>query len=78
MFLLPEKALADHNYIWGTIKTGTNQDGRTAKPITAPSAVQQMALLKYVYEKNGVDPRDIQYIEAHGKTTVCLKQVAIH
>jgi len=48
------------------IKTGSNQDGSAAHPITAPSGDQQYALLEHVYKTNTIDPGSIQYIEAHG------------
>ena len=48
------------------VKTGTNQDGRAAQPITAPSTTQQEQLLESIYDTSGVDPASIQYIEAHG------------
>ena len=51
------------------IRTGTNQDGRMANPMTAPSGLQQEALLKKVYKQYDVDPGLVQYIEAHGKHT---------
>ncbi|KAL4229457.1 hypothetical protein ACF0H5_012495 [Mactra antiquata] len=64
-----KKALADGNKIWGIIKTGSNQDGRVAQPITAPSGEQQEELLSKVYSKYNVDPVKLQYIEAHGTGT---------
>ena len=60
------KALADGNKVWATIKTGSNQDGSTAKPITAPSGEQQFELVRHMYDTHGFDPAKIQYIEAHG------------
>ena len=61
------QALAENNNIWAVIRTGTNQDGRMANPMTAPSGLQQEALLKKVYKQYDVDPGLVQYIEAHGK-----------
>ncbi|XP_060064747.1 uncharacterized protein LOC132545096 [Ylistrum balloti] len=63
------QALIDGNKIWAAIATGCNQDGRTTTPITAPSSIQQRNLLMKVYSETGVNPRDIQYIEAHGTGT---------
>lgn len=48
--------------------TGINQDGRT-KGITMPSGEAQATLMKSVYAKAGLDPRDTGYIEAHGTGT---------
>ncbi|XP_066287751.1 phthioceranic/hydroxyphthioceranic acid synthase-like [Branchiostoma lanceolatum] len=64
-----KKALMDNDYIWATIKTGVNQDGRSSIPMTSPSPVQQEQLIRRLYEQNHVDPRHIDYIEAHGTGT---------
>ena len=50
------------------VGSGLNQDGRT-KGITMPSEDAQIALMKSVYEKSGLDPKDAGYIEAHGTGT---------
>lgn len=63
------KATKDKCNIWGIIKTGINQDGRTATPMTAPSSEQQQQLLFDVYKKYNVHPRNLQYIEVHGEHT---------
>jgi len=55
------------------VKTGTNQDGRNAVPITAPSNTQQQKLLQETYTRHDVDKDDIQVIEAHGKHLAKLK-----
>ncbi|KAL8584659.1 hypothetical protein ACOMHN_002388 [Nucella lapillus] len=62
-------ALRDGDHIWATISTGTNQDGRTVTPITAPSGEQQKKLLHSVYDKFHVDLSQLDYIEAHGTGT---------
>lgn len=64
-----KQAMNDGNKIWAAIATGCNQDGRTTTPITAPSSIQQRNLLVKVYSETGIDPKDIQYIEAHGTGT---------
>ncbi|XP_060602185.1 phthioceranic/hydroxyphthioceranic acid synthase-like [Ruditapes philippinarum] len=63
------KALRDKNNIWGIIKTGSNQDGHVAQPITAPSGQQQEALMRKIYSQYNIDPTCLQYIEAHGTGT---------
>ncbi|HET8797611.1 MAG TPA: type I polyketide synthase, partial [Thermoanaerobaculia bacterium] len=47
---------------------GVNQDGKT-NGITAPNPESQTRLEQYVYDKYGIDPADIQLIEAHGTGT---------
>ncbi|XP_060585864.1 narbonolide/10-deoxymethynolide synthase PikA2, modules 3 and 4-like [Ruditapes philippinarum] len=62
-------AKQDGNKIWGTIKTGTNQDGHMTVPITAPSGLQQELLIKNLYEQHQVQKSRIRVIEAHGTGT---------
>ncbi|KAK7490873.1 hypothetical protein BaRGS_00017929, partial [Batillaria attramentaria] len=64
-----EDALHDGDKIWATVCTGTNQDGHTVSPMTAPSGEQQKTLLHSMYGKFGVDVTSIDYIEAHGTGT---------
>nr|WP_269140973.1 beta-ketoacyl synthase N-terminal-like domain-containing protein [Steroidobacter gossypii] len=47
---------------------GVNQDGKT-NGITAPNADSQQRLIKDVYSRFSIDPRQIQLIEAHGTGT---------
>ncbi|XP_067676784.1 mycolipanoate synthase-like isoform X2 [Haliotis asinina] len=63
------QALHDGDNIWGTIVTGLNQDGRQVTPITAPSGKQQQELLNEIYTRHGIDPTEVDYIEAHGTGT---------
>ncbi|XP_060082563.1 uncharacterized protein LOC132561875 [Ylistrum balloti] len=63
-------ALRNGRNIWATIRTGCNQDGHTAKPITAPSEIQQKQLLHNIYLNSfHINPSHVQYIEAHGTGT---------
>lgn len=57
----------DHIYAQ-VVATGINQDGRTSG-ITFPSGESQKALMRRVYAGAGVQPADIDYIEAHGTGT---------
>ena len=61
------QALRDGDKVWATVATGTNQDGRTVTPMTAPSGEQQIELLRSVYKKHQVDVNKTDYIEAHGE-----------
>ncbi|PVH83915.1 putative polyketide synthase [Cadophora sp. DSE1049] len=63
------EALRNNDSIRAVISgTGMNQDGRT-KGITMPNGDAQVALMKSVYKKYGLDPKDAGYIEAHGTGT---------
>ncbi len=62
-------ALRDGDHVHGVIAgSGANQDGRT-NGLTAPSAPAQAALESAVYERFGIDPARIGYVECHGTGT---------
>ena len=62
-------AIRDNDHIYGVIAgNGINQDGKT-NGITAPSTLSQTELEADVYNKFGIDPEKISYIEAHGTGT---------
>lgn len=62
-------AVRDGDYIYGVIKgSGVNQDGHT-NGITAPSARSQSDLEVSIYDKFGINPDTIQYVETHGTGT---------
>ncbi|MGY0777280.1 SDR family NAD(P)-dependent oxidoreductase [Azospirillum argentinense] len=64
-----DRALADGDPIHGVIRAiGVNQDGKT-NGITAPSVASQTALERAVYERGGIDPATIGYVECHGTGT---------
>jgi acyl transferase domain-containing protein/enoyl-CoA hydratase/carnithine racemase/NAD(P)-dependent dehydrogenase (short-subunit alcohol dehydrogenase family)/acyl carrier protein/phospholipid N-methyltransferase len=64
-----EDAIAAGDPIYGTIAaSGINQDG-ASNGITAPSGAAQEQLIRSVYERFRIDPRDITYVEAHGTGT---------
>ena len=65
---LPE-AQKDGDRIYGVIKaTVVNQDGRT-EAIAVPNLAAQISLLQQAYQQAGLEPSQIQYLEAHGTGT---------
>ncbi len=64
------KAEADGDHIYATIMgSAVNQDGYTEDGFTVPSASSQIEMLKTAYQDAGVDPSQVDYIEAHGTGT---------
>ncbi|KAK2767749.1 Type I Iterative PKS [Arachnomyces sp. PD_36] len=64
-----DDAVRDGDHIRGIIRnSGVNHDG-TTPGITLPSRDAQKTLIKSVYQRAGLDPRDTAYIEAHGTGT---------
>jgi len=62
-------ALRGNDPILGVIAgAGLNSDGRTVG-VSMPSSAAQADLLKQVYERSGVDPSALAFIEAHGTGT---------
>jgi len=71
LFLLKplSQALEDGDRILAVVAgSGMNCDGRT-NGITVPGAETQAELLIDVYRKAGIDPAELDYIEAHGTGT---------
>src|SRR5204862_6380478 len=63
------RALADGDPIHAVIRgSGVNYDGKT-NGITAPSGASQAELLRRIYKEWRLQPRDIDYIVAHGTAT---------
>ncbi len=63
------EAIEDRDHIYGTIKaSGVNYDGKT-NGITSPSSKSQAELLTNIYDKQTIDPLDIQYVMAHSTGT---------
>ncbi|GME49746.1 ketoacyl-synt-domain-containing protein [Neofusicoccum parvum] len=64
-----DDALRDGDPIQAVIKeSALNQDGKT-DTITTPSQEAQIALIRRVYAKAGLDPAQTGYFEAHGTGT---------
>ena len=60
-----EDAIRCNDSIRAVIKgTRLNQDGRT-QGITLPSAIAQQSNMSILYQRLGLSPDDIQYVEAH-------------
>ena len=63
------RAVADGDDIYAVVRgTAVNQDGRS-NGMMAPNRLAHEAVLKAAYAKAGIDPKDVQYIEAHGTGT---------
>ncbi|KAG6017861.1 Type I Iterative PKS [Claviceps lovelessii] len=64
-----DQALKDNDKIRCIVSnTGTNQDGRTVG-LSTPSGEAQEALIRQVYERAAISPRDTGFVEAHGTGT---------
>jgi acyl transferase domain-containing protein/NADPH:quinone reductase-like Zn-dependent oxidoreductase/surfactin synthase thioesterase subunit/aryl carrier-like protein len=70
IFLKPlEESERDGDKIYAVIRgSAINHDGAT-KGISVPNPVAHKALLRAAYEDAGVDPHEVQYVEAHGPGT---------
>ena len=63
------KAVQDGDEILAVVAaSGVNCDGKTSS-LTVPSAEAQAKLLEEVYQKAGILPEEVSYIEAHGTGT---------
>lgn len=70
VFLKPlTQALADGDHVYGVIKgTSINHGGKT-NGYTVPNPNAQAKVIGKAYERSGIDPRTISYLEAHGTGT---------
>ncbi|MEW2118305.1 SDR family NAD(P)-dependent oxidoreductase [Streptomyces sp. NPDC005474] len=63
------RALADGDRIYGVIhSSAVNNDGAT-DGLTVPSADAQEAVLREAYDRAGIAPHEVQYVELHGTGT---------
>lgn len=70
LFLKPlERALTDGDHIYGLVKSTAVNHGGHASSLTAPNPAAQAELLVDCYEKAGIDPVTVSYIETHGTGT---------
>ncbi len=64
------RALADGDAVYALIRgSAVNNDGRTSGLLMTPGQQGQEAMLVEAYRNAGVDPSQVQYIEAHGTGT---------
>lgn len=63
------KAQKDGDYIYAVIKASSVNHGGRANSLTAPNPNAQAELIIDAWEKSGIDPTTISYIEAHGTGT---------
>lgn len=64
-----DKAMHDNDHVYGIIKScAVNQDG-ASMGITAPSAQAQADVIVDAWNKAGIDPTTLAFIEAHGTGT---------
>ncbi len=73
-----EQAISDGNRVLAlVVATGINSDGRKSG-LTVPSSEAQAALLQDVYARAGIEPNEIDYIEAHGTGTAVGDPIETH
>lgn len=64
-----DSAVRDGDHIYGIIKsTAINQDGNSAS-VTSPNPISQQDVILEAWEKAGIDPEDLGFIEVHGTAT---------
>ncbi|MCB5363039.1 SDR family NAD(P)-dependent oxidoreductase [Pusillimonas sp. CC-YST705] len=80
LFMLKDydQAVADGNPILAVVAgTVVNTDGRKSG-LTVPSIDAQVALMRQAYERAGLTPADIDYLEAHGTGTPVGDPIETH
>jgi polyketide synthase PksL len=63
------QALQDRDHIYAVIRGSAENHGGRVQGLTVPNPTAQAGLLKDAFEKAGIDPFTIGYIEAHGTGT---------
>jgi amino acid adenylation domain-containing protein len=64
------EALADRDHVYAVIKgSACNNDGSHKVSFMAPSVDGQIQLYDLAYEKAGIDPATVSYVECHGTGT---------
>ncbi|WP_141584097.1 type I polyketide synthase [Actinomadura sp. WMMA1423] len=65
-----EDALADGLPVYAVIKGGAVNHGGRSTTVTAPNPHAQQAVMAEAYERAGVRPEDVAYVETHGTGTL--------
>lgn len=74
-----EDAQRDNDPIYGVIKgSAVNHGGARISSLTAPSADAQRDVILAAWDAADIDPRHIQFIEAHGSGTILGDPIEIH
>ncbi|MEN7551963.1 SDR family NAD(P)-dependent oxidoreductase, partial [Rapidithrix thailandica] len=63
------KALSEGDHIYGVIRGSAVNHGGRSSSLTAPNPEAQSEVVYTAYERSGLDPRRVGYIEAHGTGT---------
>ncbi|WP_186777221.1 type I polyketide synthase [Streptomyces salinarius] len=66
---LLSRALEDGDVIHGVIRGGAVNNDGGGTTLTAPSAEAQQDLLRRAYDRTGVDPAAVRFVELHGTGT---------
>jgi amino acid adenylation domain-containing protein len=65
-----EQALKDGDIVHAVIKaTAVNQDAARSSNLTAPSSIAQAEVITRAWDRAGIDPETIGYMETHGTGT---------
>ena len=59
----------DGDHIYGIIRGSAENHGGRSQSLTAPNPKAQAELIRSAFERAGIDPRTVSYIEAHGTGT---------
>ncbi|HSI47392.1 MAG TPA: SDR family NAD(P)-dependent oxidoreductase, partial [Ideonella sp.] len=59
----------DGDHIHGLLRGSAENHGGRANSLTAPNPTAQAAVVSQAYQRAGIDPRTVSYIEAHGTGT---------
>jgi acyl transferase domain-containing protein len=62
-------ALADGDFIYCVIRGSAVGNDGASEGLTVPSATAQQDVLRQAYQRAGIDPADVQYVELHGTGT---------